>query len=63
MTGCMTEESQNMHHGWLYEMAWAVKGLAPNQLVASGTEGFFSPGSGYEQYNPGAGECNPGYEQ
>ena len=42
--------------GWLAEMSGFVKGVAPQQLVLSGTEGFFVPQSGGDHYllNPGA---------
>jgi hypothetical protein len=41
--------------GWMSEMAAHTKGLAPQQLVLSGTEGFFVPESGGNYYllNPG----------
>jgi hypothetical protein len=41
--------------GWISEMAAHTKGLAPQQLVLSGTEGFFVPESGGNYYllNPG----------
>jgi hypothetical protein len=42
--------------GWLSEMSGFLKGIAPQQLVMSGTEGFFVPesGSGLHLLNPGA---------
>jgi hypothetical protein len=47
---------QEAHYLWIDKMAGYVKQLAPQQLVAAGTEGFFTEESGGDlvAYNPGA---------
>lgn len=47
--------------GWMSEMAAHTKALASQQLVLSGTEGFFVPESGGNYYllNPGGRESLP----
>jgi hypothetical protein len=44
-----------VHYRWIDQMAGYVKQLAPRQLVAAGTEGFFTEESGGDlvAYNPG----------
>jgi hypothetical protein len=48
---------QEVHYRWIDQMAGYVKSLAPRQLVAAGTEGFFTEESGQNlvAFNPGGG--------
>jgi mannan endo-1,4-beta-mannosidase len=45
---------------WLDEMIAAARASAPNQLILTGSEGFFGPGSPYVSKNPGAGAACEG---
>ncbi|PNH11950.1 Mannan endo-1,4-beta-mannosidase 1 [Tetrabaena socialis] len=51
--GCMDAASQAIHHSFLQEMATHLRGQAPYQLIALGTEGYFM--NTYEGWNSGAG--------
>lgn len=50
----MSSAQQDLHLGWMAEMASTIKSAAPNQLVAAATEGFFFGGDNVK-YNSGAG--------
>ncbi|KAG1653551.1 hypothetical protein FOA52_003754 [Chlamydomonas sp. UWO 241] len=52
--GCTGESEEADHMSWLSRMADHLKSQAPNQLVATGTEGYFSDENNV-RYNPGAG--------
>jgi mannan endo-1,4-beta-mannosidase len=43
--GCSGGDERADQQGWLSRMADHVKGQAPNQLVATGTEGYFTDGA------------------
>ncbi|KAG1681515.1 hypothetical protein FOA52_014021 [Chlamydomonas sp. UWO 241] len=44
--GCTGESEEADHMSWLSRMADFLKSQAPHQLVATGTEGYFSDGAG-----------------
>ncbi|KAG1665595.1 hypothetical protein FOA52_003242 [Chlamydomonas sp. UWO 241] len=52
--GCTGKNEEADHMGWLSRMADHVKSEAPHQLVATGTEGYFSDEANV-RFNPGAG--------
>ncbi|KAG2426900.1 hypothetical protein HXX76_012687 [Chlamydomonas incerta] len=51
--GCVDKDSQAKVQGFLAEMTAHLKAVAPNQLAALGTEGYFL--NSYEEWNSGAG--------
>lgn len=58
----MDGASQAVVQGWLSTMTSFLKTLAPSQLVAAGTEGYFmdSPGMNNAVWNTGAGAACEG---
>ncbi|KAF5838739.1 glycoside hydrolase superfamily [Dunaliella salina] len=52
--GCLTEAEQRDHLAFISELSQALKDYANEQLVSTGTEGFFFDES-MTKYNPGAG--------
>ncbi|PNW86843.1 hypothetical protein CHLRE_02g098000v5 [Chlamydomonas reinhardtii] len=51
--GCVDTSSQAQVRGFLAEMTSHLRAVAPSQLVALGTEGYFL--NSYEEWNSGAG--------